>query len=645
MTKQIETLYCSFCGYRLLRAAVTLQALSLSLFLTQQLAAQGTFTQKSESKREIERDAIASEVRGVLRSRCARCHHYQKVTEDKFDVLDRQSLIDAGYLDDSGGKDAVTASYIWDVVADSSMPKGTPRKLTQTERKLIRDWIMVGAPEPSPANRGFVSNQAILESIRDDLQNRVKKDDRKHQRYFSIANMYNDPSVTDRELVLARIAFAKTVNSLSQGNDPKPPRGILIIPEFHNDEMGDSQSKTPYKPQILIFRVDLREYRWDTNNAWSYILANYPYGGLFLEEKLRDLNAQISGLLGFHQKSEIAYLRADWLISEATRPPLYHEILQIPETAQELENSLGVKRWDKAPNTFYQPEFKFMRAGFSVSGVSTHNRMVERHETIGRGGYWISYDFKASEGLGNLFQFPLGPQFPENDFANPAFDKNSAFLHDGGEIIFSLPNGMQAYMLVSRDGKRLDVPAPIEIVRDPLEISGNPSVINGLSCMNCHATGMIPFADEVRTRHGLLGEAKLLVERQYPPSRAFQVKVKADEDRFMTAYKRSVEPYLEWPDGSPVSIQDIPEPIGRVARYYNTEISLEKAAAELGITEPDLVKAAITHNPSLKRRGLKPLATGGLIKREVWESRSVLVSPAQEVMSILEIATPYIRLK
>ena len=52
-------------------------------------------------------------------------------------------------------------------------------------------------------------------------------------------------------------------------------------------------------------------------------------------------------------------------------------------------------------------------------------------------------DFKSNDNLGNLFRLPLGPQFADNPFPQ------QAFKHDGGEIIFNLPNGLQGYLLVN----------------------------------------------------------------------------------------------------------------------------------------------------------------------------------------------------
>ena len=91
-------------------------------------------------------------------------------------------------------------------------------------------------------------------------------------------------------------------------------------------------------------------------------------------------------------------------------------------------------------------------------------------------------------GLQDLILNPLGPNFPGRRFDSPAFD------HDGGEVIFHLPNGLQAYLLVDAAGQRIDK-APVEIVSDPSR--PDRSVLNGISCMGCHNQGMIIKSDQV----------------------------------------------------------------------------------------------------------------------------------------------------
>ena len=91
---------------------------------------------------------------------------------------------------------------------------------------------------------------------------------------------------------------------------------------------------------------------------------------------------------------------------------------------------------------------------------------------------WKSHDFAGSTDAQNIFTHPL------------------SFERDGGEVIFNLPNGLQAYYIADKSGTRINV-APTEIVSDPA--AKDPAVRNGLSCIGCHTKGMKTFTDQVRS--------------------------------------------------------------------------------------------------------------------------------------------------
>ena len=95
-------------------------------------------------------------------------------------------------------------------------------------------------------------------------------------------------------------------------------------------------------------------------------------------------------------------VRADWFVAAASRPPLYHDVLQVPATEPELQKLLRI---DVAENIRQE---RIARAGFNGSGVSRNNRLIERHEGNGV-VYWRSYDFGGNTGKQNLFANPLGP--------------------------------------------------------------------------------------------------------------------------------------------------------------------------------------------------------------------------------------------
>ena len=245
----------------------------------------------------------------------------------------------------------------------------------------------------------------------------------------------------------------------------------------------------------------------------------------------------------------------------------------------------------------------------------------------------LRYDFVNGGLKGNLFRFPLGPEFDENEFPGLAFQ------HDGGEMIFSLPNGLQAYYLTDAKGDKL-TKGPIEVVRDSLETAGTPEVTNALSCIHCHRHGMLPFEGTVRSGAGVFGEAKRKVEQLYPENERMQKMVAADKAQFMRALAKTIGPFVQVNEEADRDIEQFPEPVGAIARFYQRDLDIHTVAAELGIEDVEGLRKMIQLNDQLKQIGMGPLGESGKIKRSDWESREAFISPMQETMRILKLGTP-----
>src|SRR5262249_18441829 len=267
-----------------------------------------------------------------------------------------------------------------------------------------------------------------------------------------ITQLYN-AGLPEDGLQTYRFALSKLVNSLSWHPTVTVPVAV--------------------DPARTVFRIDLRWFKWN-EKVGDLILAAYPYRAVYP-----------TGAADYcfrETPCRLPYVRADWFVFEASRPPLYHQVLRMPEIAEELEKRLDV---DVAENI---RNFSVARAGFLGSGVSANNRLIERHpSSVTRGAYWKSYDFPAATGADaefrDLFRHPLGPP-PERNAFRPA----------GGEIIFNLPNGLQGYMLTDADGRRIDR-GPLNVVSDPKQ--RDKAVVTGISCMSCHVRGIIPKDDPI----------------------------------------------------------------------------------------------------------------------------------------------------
>jgi len=195
---------------------------------------------------------------------------------------------------------------------------------------------------------------------------------------------------------------------------------------------------------------------------------------------------------------------------------------------------------------------------------------------------------------------------------------------------------------VNARDERIDE-GPVDIVSDARKVSGSPAVVNGLSCMSCHAQGMLAFSDQVRGGHILGGNARDLVRRLFPPQNDLDRVVERDRKRFLDALDAACGPFLKLGANTKTSIQNFKEPVAAIARWYlSNELRLEEASRELGLDDPQILRGAIELNPRLQELGLLPLARGNTVKREVWEDVSQLVSPFQAAARELKLGVPIV---
>ncbi len=469
-------------------------------------------------------------------------------------------------------------------------PDDAERQPSADERKTLEKWILAGAPFPKATGRvpAFIDDAATLNAIRDHLRdaNKVKPADRPFQRYLTLTQLHNNAAISDEQIRIHRAAVSKLLNSLSWQAEITLPRAI--------DE-----------PARVILNIDLRAYGWDSRD-WNEIERAYPYGVQHSEDDaLSEVESEIAKLTG----TRLPVIRGDWFVATASRPPLYDRLLRVPANLPELEARLGVqleKNFD---------EGTLQRGGLITSGVSRHNRLVERHRTP-FGAYWRSYDFKTSAGRGNLLLFPLGPRFRGNPFDDQAFEQA------GGEVVFNLPNGLQGYMLADAKDNRLDAPAPVGIVSDGSQTSGTPEIVNGLSCLACHSSGMKPFRDEIRGHPAVFAGAKRKVEQLHLAPDEMDKLLARDEDRFLRALEVVMGDFLRSGELAKADIRElvrrINEPIGEAAKVYNRDLTPEAVAAELGFAGVEALQAAIRGNPKLQELGLGPLLDSHALERELW---------------------------
>ena len=516
-------------------------------------------SQTVSAQQQIAQDAYA-----IFEQSCLICHGPDGAHKESL-LIEHSALIQNGTVV-PGNPDA-SELYNRLITTDTAkrMPLNQPQ-LPAPAIDTIRNWILAGAPDwaaTSTTDTPFISPGEILNTIETHLMS-LSSFDRAFARYFTMTHLYN-AGESAQILQEYRNGLSKLVNSLSWG-------GTVSNPE-------------PIDPQETIFYIDLRHYEWDVNNAWTQIEAIYPYHISFEAPTQTVLRAQLGRLQG-EMKSNIPSVHVDWFVATASTPPLYHELLSLPLTDSELETRLGI---DVERNLRDAPGVRVWRAGFNNSGVSNNNRMVERH-AFRDGAYWKSYDFAGNVGTQNIFNHPLN------------------FTHDGGEVIFNLPNGLQAYYLVNATGSRLDA-APINIVSNPA--ASDPTVRNGISCLGCHTEGMKTFKDQVRS----------VIESNTNPAydKAQALRLYVEKSKMDTLVQEDMEKYKDALEKTGGMFDDI-EPISRFHEVFQGPVDVAYAATVVGL-EPEAFQEKIRENVGLQNAGLLVLdSQNGSMKRDAWTS-------------------------
>jgi mono/diheme cytochrome c family protein len=382
---------------------------------------------------------MPDEVAALLSTRCAGCHNYGQTDPAGWgSVLDVSRMIDSDIVVPGSPNESRMIDRV--AVAGNMPPKG-PR-LTTDEVALLKGWIT----DLKRAAANPPSDDDILDIVAgDQLRLRDRSAD---YRYVSFAH-YVGQGRSEAEMKVLRQTLTFALNSLSR-------RGAIAdLPTID--------------PEGSIFRVDLADLGWNAQ-LWDTLVSFYPYC----------LESDAAGHQALYDQlgTEAPVIRGDWLLATATKAPVYDLLLDLPATVDQLAARLGININDDINHPGQEEPDNLVRVGFRRSGVALHNRMLERH--LGNQGQylWISYDFDSSNGRQDVLANPLGPANRDRqNFQN-------TFQNVSGEVIFTLPNGLQGYMVVDGAGRKLAA-ASTRVVRDPNR--RDTVVLNGLSCMGCHS--------------------------------------------------------------------------------------------------------------------------------------------------------------
>jgi hypothetical protein len=535
-------------------------------------------------------DPVARAAFDVLERNCSRCHQNGKLiarerpAKNFGDILKLNEIAaNPNYILPGNPLN----SKIYKQIADKEMPydvnyEGETKygTVTEADLKALQDWITALGTKTAATceSHKFIEPEDMVSYMVTDLDKQLKQR-QPTTRYLTLTHLAN--ICTDPEAMkVYRQGAIKFLNSLGRSSD------VVKL--------------EPIDPEGTILRFNLIDLGWSTID-WDNVIAIYPYNV--------QPDSEFSRTLATGTKTPMPYVRADWFTFTASQPPLYDDLLKLGATFQDLVKDQGIDLAGDIAN------FVAQRAAFQKSGVSQNNRLIERHPS--RSGYfWTSYDFSGNRDHQSLFDFPLGPSA-------------EGFHHDGGETIFSLPNGFQAYYLAKATGEKLDK-GPVQIVRDPAR--KDFSVTNGISCMGCHDQGMRKAKDEIRdlvlTGRAFPKDIRDAVEGLYPPHEKMDGLIADDARRFAEALKRAgLDPVLK--------LNGV-EMINALAKRYEDDLDLTLAASELGISISDFKQDS--GDVDQKFRPLVRRLAQGSIPRDQWEKQFIDLAPEITDLQVVKIA-------
>jgi len=511
------------------------------------------------------------EVKLILQTNCGTCHIGQGAQGDFGYLLDMDQLIAGGKIIPGNKED----SQLYVRMVAGTMPPAYQRVIqtpTYGQIDLVGQFIdeLKGFEDPqgectAPA---FMGVDEQIDAMQQDMA-RLDATDQPFTRYMTITYSSNAGDC-GRALERQRFALFKGINSVSTETRVVQPQAI-------NDDQ-------------TIYRIDIRDYGWDRqidlqdndisdpanidfNDGWEAIVAD-PGAAPFAVEYQGDQADQLKADAG----TLIPFMPVNAFIQATEFGALYYTLIGGRNNLFDFE--LDVLGIDTAAEI---ADDNLLRAGFANSGVSKQERVLNRFDNgvAGNLAYWISFDFDGGNGNGTVNGVTNG--FEVNVANESIFDNPLDFAFAGGEAIFNLPNGMQAYYVAAANGQRLDE-APIGVVIDPAQNNG--LVTNGASCHSCHNIGMITFTDTVRkyvidNKVQFDNDTFEAVMEQYPLPNVFQDAMDRDSEVHLSATERAGVP------------RDTPDAVSRVYLDFRLgNVNSRLAAGEFGVTQ-DILEANI----------------------------------------------------
>ena len=495
---------------------------------------------------------LAQAVLGWLERDCGGCHSGDMSLGGVDYITDLPQLIEVGEIVPGS---SATSPLVARLKDGSMPPPGTRERPTQGEIALIAQLIDEMAATPPPACEAlvFVGSDALYAAMVADLSTQSAVD-RPFTRYLGVTYSSN-AGVCGAALQRQRLALFKLINSVSTTPAISVPRAI------------DADQ--------LIYRIDLRDYGWnrpidveddgvlDFDDGWAAIVdAAGPYGMEFAGAQADALKTAT--------RANVPFLPVNAFVQAAAAGDVYYALIGARANIYDTLVRLGID-FDVS-----LVDGDLSRAAFEMAGTNRAEGIVTRLEQglLEDRSYWALEIETDRFNSSSIFDDPLNDYF-------------------GQQFIFNLPNGLQAYYVTNDNGDRLaEIALGCVDTCDPL-----PENLHSAGCHACHGNGIVPVRDVIRdyvssTRRQFDNDSFAEIQKQYLPESEFTELINQDSALHVVATEAAGVP------------RGTPDPISRVFfQFREAELTLARAAAELGVTVEQLVEQSASLDPRLGALG------------------------------------------
>lgn len=407
--------------------------------------------------------------------------------------------------------------------------------------------------EPDCSNQFVSFDEVFVQILTDALKQEA--DERPFTRYVTLTNRYN-AGVCSQKLEQDRWAVSKLFNSLSTNARITPPVAV--------------------NRENTIYRIDLRDYNLDIAD-WAAIAAANDFAVEFEGDTANSVKELLGqpGVDAGVVAEPFPFMLFDSIVDVATVAPLYYQLLDIPDNRDDLFTLLGVNELDDLERK------ETVLAGTSTSAISQQERVTQRNnQAVGNLYFWESFD--------------LNPELAGvSAFANPIGFKDEA---NESEALFSLPNGLQAYVIFDAGGLRINQSS---ILNDR---SQNDNVMRaGISCTGCHPTGLVEYKDQVR---------QFAIDNPLVVAQDYQDVLDLYPEDLADVFARDIQTYQASLSRAGIPTQEA-EPILGVFRQFDKDVNLAVLAGDLHFP-----KAQLAREVNRLDRALAGLDDGFLVDRD-----------------------------